>query len=124
MKRSHTPWECQSQLNPFGQSKRDPPEPRAGRVQGGPIRRRSWLGSLRRLAWSSATSAPDLCPELLCESYRGLDLLPPDGHAFDVDAERNAERAAVGHEFCCCRDGQLKRRFERVGRMLEVVLDP
>lgn len=47
-------------------------------------------------------SGPDLRTQSLCEPHRHLDLDSADRHAFDVDAERDAEIAAIGDDVRRC----------------------
>jgi hypothetical protein len=62
--------------------------------------------------------------ELHRQTHRHLDFDAPDRHAFDVDAERDAEIAAAGDEVGNRGESQPVGRVERVGRVSEVVLDP
>jgi hypothetical protein len=71
-----------------------------------------------------AQSAPEGCSKLVCELYGGFDLDASDRHALHVDPERHAERSAVRHQLGGRREGLLVGGRERVGCVLQVVLDP
>src|SRR3954454_22296758 len=70
------------------------------------------------------TSACQLAPEPLCQSHACLDLHSADRDGLDVDAERDTQAAAEGHQLKCGCLGMLEGCVEGVLGVAQVVFDP
>jgi hypothetical protein len=69
-------------------------------------------------------SVRELAPEVFGEAYGGLDFDLADRHRLDVDAEREPEAPAEGHQFECGRLGMFERGVQGVLGVAQLVLDP
>src|ERR1700689_1135076 len=70
------------------------------------------------------TSARQLAPEPLGQAHARLDLQSADRYGLDVDAERDTQAAAEGHQFKRVSLGMLEGCVEGVLGVAQVVYDP